>query len=257
MAVALYAPLMRRGAPQRWPRSRLHRYCSMSHQIDMEQSIMSDVLFGTHRGGLAILLWEALPRPWMLAGAGLAPRSSATVRKLGEIHPLPAVAYLLVAVRGGCRLRLGRRLRLLGAAFVLLILRLLHHLVPGHRSLQAGRPGHQRALRPESALADESSRPCNLPTSGCCARRGRTPSVWYRPARAQSPGCCCGASGCHGRTPRRSRPIPPCCCSCRTRPALSPRDWPGCSEAVRPDPGHQPGDTQLRSAVPRDPPTST
>jgi hypothetical protein len=133
MAVALYVLLMRRGVPRALAAIATAPVLLDGYQIQMEQSIMSDVLFETLIvAGLVILLWERSPRPWMLAGAGLALGSSATVREVGQILILPAVAYLLVAVRGW-RLRL-RQAALLGAAFVLPILAYCttSYLVTGH-----------------------------------------------------------------------------------------------------------------------------
>ena len=133
MAVALYVLLMRRGVPRALAAIATAPVLLDGYQIQMEQSIMSDVLFETLIvAGLVILLWERSPRPWMLAGAGLALGSSATVREVGQILILPAAAYLLVAVRGW-RLRL-RQAALLGAAFVLPILAYCttSYLVTGH-----------------------------------------------------------------------------------------------------------------------------
>ena len=133
MAVALYVLLMRRGVPRALAAIATAPVLLDGYQIQMEQSIMSDVLFETLIvAGLVILLWERSPRPWMLAGAGLALGSSATVREVGQILILPALAYLLVAVRGW-RLRL-RQAALLGAAFVLPILAYCttSYLVTGH-----------------------------------------------------------------------------------------------------------------------------
>jgi hypothetical protein len=121
MAVALYVLLLRRGAPRALAALATAPVLLDGYQLQMEQSIMSDVLFETLIvTGLVILLWERRPRPRMLVAAGLAFGSSATVREVGQVLILPAAAYLLVAVRGW-RIRL-RQGAVLGAAFLLPIL---------------------------------------------------------------------------------------------------------------------------------------
>jgi hypothetical protein len=133
MAVALYILLLRRGAPRVLAALSTAPVLLDGYQLQIEQSIMSDVLFEVLIvAGLVILLWERSPRPWMLAAAGLALGSSATVREVGQILILPAAVYLLATVRGW-RLRL-RRAAVLGAAFVLPILAYCttSYLVTGH-----------------------------------------------------------------------------------------------------------------------------
>jgi len=121
MAVALYAALLRRGAPRLLAALSVAPVLLDGYQLQMEQSIMSDVLFeALIVAGLVILLWEPAPRAWMLAAGGLAFGCSATVREVGQILIVPAAVYLLAAVRGW-RLRL-RQAAVLGAAFLLPIL---------------------------------------------------------------------------------------------------------------------------------------
>ena len=121
MAVALYVVLLRRGAPSVLAALATAPVLLDGYQLQMEQSIMSDVLFeALIVAGLVILLWERRPRTWMFVAGGLALGSSATVREVGQILILPAAIYLFVAVRGW-RLRL-RQAAVLAAAFLLPIL---------------------------------------------------------------------------------------------------------------------------------------
>ena len=121
MAVALYILLLRRGAPRPLAALATAPVLLDAYQVQIEQSIMSDVLFETLIvAGLVILLWDRAPRPWMVAVGGFALGSSATVREVGQILILPAALYLLVAVRGWRR-RL-RQAAVLCAAFLLPIL---------------------------------------------------------------------------------------------------------------------------------------
>jgi len=121
MAVALYAVLLRRGAPRALAALATAPVLLDGYQLQLEQSIMSDVLFeALIVAGLVILAWQRAPGPWMVAAAGFAFGSSATVREVGQILVLPAAIYLLVAVSGWrSRLRLGA---VLAAAFLLPIL---------------------------------------------------------------------------------------------------------------------------------------
>ena len=121
MAVALYVVLLRRGTPRVLAALATAPVLLDGYQLQMEQSIMSDVLFeALIVAGLVILLWERQPRAWMCITGGLALGSSATVREVGQILILPAAIYLLVAVRGWrVKLRLGA---VLAAAFLLPIL---------------------------------------------------------------------------------------------------------------------------------------
>ena len=105
MGLAIYAVLIRRGAP-RWAAALAAVPILLdAYQLQMEQTIMPDVVFeALILGGLAILLWK--PRPSLtriLAGAfvlGL----SADVRQVGELLIVPvAVFAALAAWRGHTR----------------------------------------------------------------------------------------------------------------------------------------------------------
>ena len=94
MAVALYLILRRRGVP-RWLAALATAPILLdAYQLQIEQSIMPDTAFeALIVAGLACLLWQPRPRLWMVIAAGLALGASATVRQVGEIFILPALAY--------------------------------------------------------------------------------------------------------------------------------------------------------------------
>lgn len=121
MAVALYALLLRRGAP-RWLAALATAPVLLDgYQLQIEQSIMPDVWFEAMLvTGLAALLWRPRPQRWMIVTGGLALGACAAFRQVGEILILPAVVYLLLMIPGWRR-RLGQA-ALLCAAFAVPIL---------------------------------------------------------------------------------------------------------------------------------------
>jgi hypothetical protein len=121
MAIALYAVLRRRGAP-RWLSALATAPLLLdAYQVQIEQLVMPDVMFEVLIVvGLAALLWEPRPRPWMAVTGGLALGASATAAQVGEIFILPALAYIMITT-GGWRPRL-KLSALACAAFALPIL---------------------------------------------------------------------------------------------------------------------------------------
>jgi hypothetical protein len=121
MAVTLAAVLLRRGAA-RWLAALATAPVLLDgYQLQMEQTIMPDVMFETLIvAGIAALLWHPRPRAATIVTSGLILGASATARQVGEILLLPALAYLAITVPGwGRRLRQGATLT---AAFALPIL---------------------------------------------------------------------------------------------------------------------------------------
>ena len=121
MAVTIYLVLLRRGAP-RWLSALATAPVLLdAYQVQIEQNIMPDVMFEVLIvAGLAALLWNRTPHPWLAVTAGFAFGASATARQIGEIFILPALGYLFIAVPGWRpRLKLAG---LLCAAFALPIL---------------------------------------------------------------------------------------------------------------------------------------
>ena len=102
IAVALYLVLLRRGAP-RWLAALAAAPILLdAYQLQIEQTIMPDVWFeALIVAGLALLLWQAVPGPWLIAAGGLALGASAPVAQVGQILVVPALVYLLVVVAAG------------------------------------------------------------------------------------------------------------------------------------------------------------
>jgi hypothetical protein len=101
MAVAIYAVLLRRGAP-RWLSALATAPVLLDgYQLQIEQNIMPDVMFeALIVAGIAALLWFRAPPLWCTFVAGFALAASATARQVGEAFLVPAVGYLLIAVPG-------------------------------------------------------------------------------------------------------------------------------------------------------------
>ena len=101
MAVTVYVVLLRRGAP-RWAAALAAAPVLLdAYQLQMEQTIMPDVLFEAFIvAGLAILAWKPRPSLTAIGVAGFVLGASATVRQVGEALILPAVAYCVLSARG-------------------------------------------------------------------------------------------------------------------------------------------------------------
>ncbi len=102
MAVALYAVLLRRGAP-RWAATLAAAPVLLdAYQLQLEQTIMPDVLFETMiAAGLVVLLWR--PGPWPLAVYGpgaLVLGAAVTVREIGAVLIVPVVVFAALTVPG-------------------------------------------------------------------------------------------------------------------------------------------------------------
>ena len=118
MGVAIYAVLLRRGAP-RWLAALAAAPVLLdAYELQIEQTIMPDVWFeALIVAGLVLLLWQRRPRAWAIALAGIVLGLSATVAQIGEILVVPAVVYVVVAA-GGWRRAIGSAV-LMGVAFAL------------------------------------------------------------------------------------------------------------------------------------------
>jgi hypothetical protein len=106
MAIALYAVLVRRGAP-RWLGSlAIAPVLFDAYQLQAEAMIMPDVWFEVMVvAGLVVLLWNPAPSLRVLIIAGALLGLSTGMRQAGEILILPALVYVLV-IWGGWRLAL-------------------------------------------------------------------------------------------------------------------------------------------------------
>jgi hypothetical protein len=101
MGVTLYLVLLRRGVP-RWAAALTTAPVLLdAYQLQMEQTIMPDVLFeAIVVAGLAVLLWRPVVTVPCAAAGGLILAASATVMQLGVVLVVPAVIYLLAASAG-------------------------------------------------------------------------------------------------------------------------------------------------------------
>ena len=147
MAIAVYALLIRRRVP-RWAATLAAAPVLLdAYQLQLEQTIMPDVLFETMiAAGLVLLLW---PRPpgqesrkglWPVAAGALVLGATATVREIGGVLILPAIVFALLAAPGW-----RRRTSRAGLATVCFLLPVLGYmtaayLVTGHFGLASNGP---------------------------------------------------------------------------------------------------------------------
>ena len=104
MAIAIYALLFRRHVP-RWAATLAAAPVLLdAYQLQLEQTVMPDVLFETMiTAALVLLLW---PRPtgrtrqWPVAAGSLVLGAAATVREIGVVLILPAVVFALLTAPG-------------------------------------------------------------------------------------------------------------------------------------------------------------
>ncbi len=108
MAVTVYVVLLRRGVP-RWLAALTTAPVLLdAYQLQMEQTIMPDVLFeALVVAALAVLLWRPVVTARFAAVAGLLLAAAATVMQLGVILVVPAAIYVLAAGGGWRRATTG------------------------------------------------------------------------------------------------------------------------------------------------------
>jgi hypothetical protein len=97
IALSLYSVLLRRGM-WRWAAALAAAPVLLDgYQLQIEQTIMPDVLFeALIVAGLALLLWRRSPGAWQVGLAGLALGVAVDVRQVGEVLIVPALVFLLV-----------------------------------------------------------------------------------------------------------------------------------------------------------------
>jgi hypothetical protein len=99
MGVAVYALLLRRGAPRWLAAVAAAPVLLDAYELQIEQTIMPDVWFeGLVVAGLVVLLWRPALRPRSVVLAGIVLGLSATVWQGGEFLILPAAVYVLIAI---------------------------------------------------------------------------------------------------------------------------------------------------------------
>jgi hypothetical protein len=153
MAVALYALLLRRGAP-RWVATLAATPVLLdAYQLQLEQTIMPDVLFETMiTAGLVVLLWRGPRVPggaWPAAAGALVLGAAATVREIGAVLIVPVVVFAALTVpnwRPNWRQSM-RRAALAAGCFVLPVLGYLTgtFLITGHFGMAGNGPSPQYA----------------------------------------------------------------------------------------------------------------
>jgi hypothetical protein len=147
MAVALYALLLRRGAP-RWAATLAAAPVLLdAYQLQLEQTIMPDVLFETMiTAGLVLLLWRGQRAPggvWLVAAGALVLGAAVTVREIGAVLIVPVVVFAALTVSGWRHK--ARRAALAAGCFVLPVLGYLTgtFLVTGHFGMAGNGPSPQ------------------------------------------------------------------------------------------------------------------
>jgi hypothetical protein len=132
MAVSLYSVLLRRGM-WRWAAALASAPVLLDgYQLQVEQTIMPDVLFeALIVAGLTLLLWRGIPAAWQVGLAGLALGVAVDVRQVGGVLIVSALAFLLVrAIR---RRRLAESvLFTVGSTIPVLIFMMVQLAVSGH-----------------------------------------------------------------------------------------------------------------------------
>ena len=153
MAVALYALLLRRGAP-RWVATLAAAPVLLdAYQLQLEQTIMPDVLFETMiTAGLVVLLWRGPRGPlgprgpggaWPVAAGALVLGAAVTVREIGAVLIVPVVVFVALTVPGWRHK--ARRAALAAGCFVLPVLGYLSgtFLITGHFGMAGNGPSPQ------------------------------------------------------------------------------------------------------------------
>ena len=94
LGIAVYALLLRRGAP-RWAATLAAAPVLLdAYQLQLEQTIMPDVLFETMiTAGLVVLLWPRRPGLTSLSAGALVLGATVTVREIGGVLVVPAVVF--------------------------------------------------------------------------------------------------------------------------------------------------------------------
>ena len=145
MAIAVYALLLRHGAP-RWAAALAAAPVLLdAYQLQLEQTIMPDVLFETMiTAGLVLLLWPGRPGLASLAAGAFVLGAATTVREIGGVLVGPAVVFA-VLTGPGWRPKAGiwGRGALAAACFALPVLGYMTgaYVVTGHFGLASNGPG--------------------------------------------------------------------------------------------------------------------
>lgn len=141
MAVALYAVLRRRGTP-RWVAALATAPVLLdAYQLQLESTIMPDVLFETLiAAGLVLLLWRRTASARLVAAGALVLGTAATVREIGVVLVVPVVVFAAAGAWKGIR---WRRAALAAGCFALPVLGHMTGMfvAGGHFGLGSNGPG--------------------------------------------------------------------------------------------------------------------
>ena len=148
MAGAGYALLIRRRVPRRLAALAVAPVLLDAYQLQLEQTIMPDVLFETMiTAGLVVLLWRRRPGLPLVAAGALVLGAATTVREIGAVLIVPVVIFAVLIVPSPLTVRRWRRragwAALAGGCFVLPLLGYMTaaYGVAGHFGLARNGPG--------------------------------------------------------------------------------------------------------------------
>ncbi len=110
MAVGGYALLIRRGVPRWLAALAVAPVLLDAYQLQLEQTIMPDVLFEAMiTAGLVLLMWRRRPGPGLVAAAAVVLGAAAAVREIGVVLIVPVVVFALLTLPGQLTGRRWRR----------------------------------------------------------------------------------------------------------------------------------------------------
>jgi len=199
MAIAVYALLIRYRVP-RWAAALAAAPVLLdAYQLQLEQTVMPDVLFETMIvAGLVLLLWPQPPGPeppgperqrslWPVAAGVLVLGATATVREIGAVLIVPAVVFAVVTTRS----RRTGRAALAMACFALPVVGYMAaaYFVTGHFGLASNGPAPEYGRAATAADCATLTLPADerplCPSAGAARALGGIDGLLHNP---QSPG---------------------------------------------------------------------
>ena len=197
MAVALYALVIRLGGP-RWAAALAAAPVLLdAYQLQLEQTIMPDVLFEAMiAAGLVLLLWPPRPVLRRLIPGTLVLGATTTVREIGGVLLLPAVVFA-VATAPGWRRGMARA-ALAAACFALPVLGYMTaaSVLTGHFGLASNGPGPEYGRA--AAAADCATLEVPAGERALCPAPGQTLALGGIDGLLHNP-----------RSPSHTVPVPP------------------------------------------------
>jgi hypothetical protein len=189
-AIGLYTVLIRRGVP-RWGAALTAAPVLLdAYQLQLEQTIMPDVMFETLvAAGLILLLWRRRPGARLIAAGALVLGLATTVREIGAVLIAPTLIFALLTLSG--RWRRARRAALAGACFALPVIAYMvaAMAVYGHLGLASNGPapeyGRAAAAAACTTLALPADERALCPSPAQTLKLGGVDGLLHNPA---SPG---------------------------------------------------------------------